>query len=86
LRQGRLCLHALRIGQVAMEEPQLSERAREEEDAVVVASHREAIKAVAAHRLPRRLAVAVNKDFGAAVVEDGRVDVPVARAARAPAQ
>jgi hypothetical protein len=55
---ARLCLHALRIGQVAMEEPQLSERAREEEDAVVVASHREAIKAVAAHRLPRRLAVA----------------------------
>ena len=62
-------------------EPQLGDRPRQEEDIVVVASQREAVQAVPSSRLARRLAVAINIDLRLAVVEDGRVDMPLAGAA-----
>ena len=83
MRHRRLGLHPLIGCHVAMVQTQLSERASQEEDTVVVAADAEAVEPVAADALARRLAVPVHENLRAPVVKDGRVDVPVAGAARA---
>mmetsp|Transcript_49360 Transcript_49360/g.106911 ORF Transcript_49360/g.106911 Transcript_49360/m.106911 type:complete len:235 (+) Transcript_49360:921-1625(+) len=82
-RERGLELDALLRRDVALVEPELGERADEEEDAVVVAANREPVERVVADVLAGGFAEPVDKHLGAPLVEDRRVNVPIARAASA---